>query len=126
MARDLKIYRCSVCGNIVSVLHVGGGELTCCGQAMKRLTPGENDTAAKEKHIPVVEVNGDRVSVTVGSVLHPMTLEHLIQWIAVVTDKEVYTKFLTADDTPTASFIVPEGTSFDTYEYCNLHGLWKV
>lgn len=27
-----QIYRCSVCGNIVEVLHVGGGTLICCGK----------------------------------------------------------------------------------------------
>ena len=30
----LQIYKCSVCGNIVEVLHVGGGELVCCGKPM--------------------------------------------------------------------------------------------
>lgn len=127
MAREFKVYRCPICGNIVTVMNDGGGELVCCGQPMKLLAAGENDTAAKEKHIPVVTANGAAVDVAVGSVAHPMTPEHYIQWIAVVTDSEVYTRYLTPSDAPKASFTIPEGTKgYDVYEYCNLHGLWKA
>ncbi len=128
MSRLFSVYKCSVCGNMVVVLHVGGGTLVCCGQPMKLLAAGENDTAAKEKHIPVVTVNGSEIEVAVGSVPHPMTPEHFIQWIAVVTESEVYTKFLTPADAPKAVFTLPTGTAaeFEVYEYCNLHGLWKA
>ncbi|MCK4446428.1 MAG: desulfoferrodoxin FeS4 iron-binding domain-containing protein, partial [Candidatus Marinimicrobia bacterium] len=30
-----QVYKCEICGNIVEVLHVGGGKLVCCGQPMK-------------------------------------------------------------------------------------------
>jgi len=30
-----EVYRCSVCGNVVEVKEVGGGELVCCGQPME-------------------------------------------------------------------------------------------
>ena len=29
-------YRCSVCGNEVTVTKVGGGQLVCCGQPMEK------------------------------------------------------------------------------------------
>lgn len=29
-----EVYRCEVCGNVVKVIEVGGGELVCCGQPM--------------------------------------------------------------------------------------------
>jgi desulfoferrodoxin-like iron-binding protein len=29
-----EVYRCEVCGNVVEVKKVGGGELVCCGQPM--------------------------------------------------------------------------------------------
>ncbi len=29
-----EVYRCGVCGNVVEVQEVGGGELVCCGQPM--------------------------------------------------------------------------------------------
>ena len=127
MSRVFSVFKCSVCGNMVVVMHNGGGTLVCCGQPMKLLTAGENDTAAKEKHIPVVTVNDSAIEIVVGSVAHPMTPEHFIQWIAVVTDSEVFTKFLTPEDAPKASFTLPAGTTdFEVYEYCNLHGLWKA
>jgi len=127
MVREFKVYRCPVCGNIVTLLHTGGGTLVCCGQPMKLLVAGENDTASKEKHIPVVTLNGTKVEAAVGIVAHPMTPEHYIQWIALVTDSEVYTKFLTPDDAPAAVFVIPDGkTDFEVYEYCNLHGLFKA
>ena len=33
-----EIYRCSICGNEVSVLIAGGGTLCCCGQDMQKVT----------------------------------------------------------------------------------------
>ncbi len=127
MARDFKVYKCPHCGNIVTVMNYGGGTLVCCGDPMILLVAGEQDTAAKEKHIPVVTASGSVIDVAVGSVPHPMTAEHYIQWIAVVTDTQVYTQYLTSADAPKASFTLPEGTAdFEVYEYCNLHGLWKA
>jgi superoxide reductase len=127
MAREFKVFKCPYCGNIITVMNDGGGELVCCGKPMLLLVAGENDTAAKEKHIPVVTVLGEVIEVAVGSVAHPMTPEHYIQWIAVVTDSEVYTKYLTPADAPKAVFALPVGTTdFAVYEYCNLHGLWKA
>jgi superoxide reductase len=124
--RKLKVFRCAICGNIVTLLHEGGGELVCCGQPMNLLTAGENDTAAKEKHVPVFSVIGDSVTVDVGNVPHPMTEEHYIQFVILVTDTGVFTEFLQPGQAPKAFFTVPEGETFEVFEYCNLHGLWKA
>jgi len=127
MARDFKVYKCPHCGNIVTLLHAGGGTLVCCGEPMKLLVAGENDTAAKEKHVPVVTVDAGQVVVKVGEVPHPMTAEHLIQWVALVTDTQVYFAYLAPGEEPSAVFTVDvTGKSFEVYEYCNLHGLWKA
>ena len=32
-----EVYKCSVCGNVVEVKKVGGGELVCCGKPMDRI-----------------------------------------------------------------------------------------
>ena len=112
---------------MVTLLHEGGGELVCCGNPMKLLTAGENDTAAKEKHIPVVKVENGIIEVEVGSVAHPMTPEHYIQFIALVTDSATFIQYLTPEDAPKATFTftaIPE--NIEVYEYCNLHGLWKA
>jgi desulfoferrodoxin-like iron-binding protein len=34
-----QVFECEICGNVVEVKAVGGGELVCCGQKMK-LTKG--------------------------------------------------------------------------------------
>lgn len=126
MARNLIVYKCPICGNIVTLLHVGGGELVCCGQPMKLLVVGENDTASREKHIPVVSETAGKVTVTVGSVAHPMLPEHFIEFIILVSDTGVFVEFLQPGEEPKAVFSVAEGSSFDVYEYCNVHGLWKA
>ncbi len=121
---SVKFYRCKECGNIVELIHNGGGELVCCGEPMVELKANTTD-AATEKHVPVVEKNGDNMVVKVGSVAHPMTEEHYIQWIAAVTDSGIYRKALKPGDKPEVSFCCL-GKVIAFYEYCNLHGLWKV
>lgn len=121
---SVKFYRCKKCGNIVELIHDGGGDLVCCGDPMVELKANTTD-AATEKHVPVVEKDGDKMVVKVGSVAHPMTEEHYIQWIAAVTDKGIYRKNLKPGEKPEVSFCCL-GTVKAFFEYCNLHGLWKV
>ncbi len=118
-----QVYRCGVCGNMVEVVAVGGGTLVCCGQPMNLQEENTTD-GATEKHVPVVEKNGT-VKVTVGSVLHPMTEAHYIQWIEVVTASKVLRKYLKPGEEPVAVFTVDEPV-LKVREYCNLHGLWAV
>jgi len=80
--------------------------------------------AAVEKHVPVVEKIEGGYRVTVGSVLHPMTVEHHIEWIEVHTKDRVYRKFLSIDEQPVAEFQIKEELIY-AREYCNLHGLWR-
>ena len=102
----------------------GTDEIFCNGAPMKQLTANTTD-AAQEKHGPVVEVDGKKVSVKVGSVAHPMTDAHLIQWIYLQTKKGGQYKILTPNDSATATFIVADDDEpIAAYEYCNLHGLW--
>lgn len=123
MTKVLQVYKCMVCGNIVEVLYSGGGTLVCCNQPMKLMEENTVD-AALEKHVPVVERIDDQVHVKVGSVTHPMTEEHYIQWIEVITEDKVYRKDLKPGDIPEAIFHI-DGDIISVREYCNLHGLWK-
>ena len=75
-----KFYICKHCGNIVAMIRNKGVPIYCCGEEMLELTPGTTE-ASGEKHIPVYEVAGNTVHVTVGAVEHPMTQEHYIEWI---------------------------------------------
>jgi superoxide reductase len=124
MAERLEIYKCEACGNIVEVLHGGGGELVCCGEPMKLMTENTVD-AAKEKHVPVIEKVDGGIKVSVGSVAHPMEEKHWIEWIELVADGKAYRQFLNPGDAPEAVFKV-EAAQISAREYCNLHGLWKA
>ncbi|HBU70520.1 MAG TPA: desulfoferrodoxin [Elusimicrobia bacterium] len=119
----LEVYKCSVCGNMVEVIFVGGGELVCCGKPMILQVENTVD-ASKEKHVPVLEKVRCGYKVTVGSVAHPMEDKHYIQWIELIVDGNACRKFLKPGDKPEAEFCV-EGTQVTAREYCNLHGLWK-
>lgn len=117
----LEVYKCNVCGNIVEVLFVGGGELVCCGQPMDLLAEKTVD-AGNEKHVPVMEKTDSRVKVRVGSVEHPMEDSHYIQWIEVIAGEQVSRKFLMPGMKPEAEFEVTGEVK--AREYCNIHGLW--
>jgi superoxide reductase len=122
--KDLnEIYKCSVCGNMVETVHVGGGELVCCGKPMMLLEANTTD-AAQEKHVPVVEKTDKGFKVKVGSVPHPMVAEHYIEWIELVADGRSYRKFLRPGEPPEAEFCI-KAEKVTAREYCNLHGLWK-
>lgn len=117
-----KLYKCELCGNVVELVVAGGGKLVCCGKEMT-LLPEQTDES-NEKHVPVIEVSGEKVKVTVGSIKHPMEEKHFIQFIELIADDKVYRKDLKPGDEPVAEFSV-KATSLTARDYCNLHGLWK-
>jgi len=126
MSCEKKFYKCSVCGNLVEVVNFGGGTLVCCGQDMDLLVPNTVD-AAVEKHVPVIAIENGKVNVKVGSVTHPMTAEHYIQWICLCSDTRTVFRYLKPGDAPEASFCYDDpAEKFTVYEYCNLHGLWSA
>lgn len=122
---EQKFYKCAHCGKIIAVVKETGVPVMCCGQKMDELVPNTTD-AAQEKHVPVIEVKGNLVTVTVGSVLHPMQLEHYIEWISLHTKQGNQRKELKPGDAPKAEFALVDGDEVEAaYAYCNLHGLWK-
>ncbi len=123
---SVKIFKCMHCGNIIEMVEDKGVPVVCCGEKMTELVPGTSDGAA-EKHVPVVTVSGNKVTVNVGSDAHPMTDEHLISWIILETENSCQRKHLSSADAPEASFMLADGEkAIAAYEYCNLHGLWKA
>jgi len=125
MTEMMQIYKCDICGNIVEILHTGKGELVCCGQPMVHKVVNTVD-ASREKHVPVIEVLGDSVKVSVGSVLHPMEEKHYIEWIELIVDGKSFRKFLKPGELPVAEFCAPGGSKIEAREYCNLHGAWNA
>jgi superoxide reductase len=118
-----EIYKCSVCGNMVATVHVGGGTLVCCGKEMELLKENNTDGAV-EKHVPVIEKIATGIKVKIGSVPHPMEESHYIEWIEAIIDGKSYRQFLKPGDAPEADFAV-DGENIIAREYCNLHGLWR-
>lgn len=120
----MKFYSCRHCGNIVAYVKDSGVRIVCCGEEMKELVPNTTDVAA-EKHVPVIKVKGQKVTVEVGSAAHPMSQEHYIQWIALTTRQGNQRKELEPGQEPQAEFMICEGDEVvAVYAYCNLHGLW--
>ena len=124
MAQKNEVYKCSICGNIVEILHAGGGELVCCGQPMNLMRENTVD-ASQEKHVPVITKIDGGYKVTVGSVAHPMEEKHFIEWIELIADGAVYRKALQPGDAPEAVFMAT-AAKVEARELCNLHGLWKA
>ena len=121
-----KFFKCAHCGQIITLVKATGVPVICCGEKMGELVPNTVD-AAKEKHVPVYEVKDGVVNVTVGSVEHPMTAEHCIEFIVLATKNGVQRKDLKPGDAPKAAFALVAGDEVEgVYAYCNLHGLWKA
>ena len=118
-----KFYICRHCGNIIGMVESSGVPVVCCGEKMEQLIPNTTE-AAGEKHVPVVTVEGNTVSVKVGSVEHPMSPEHFIQWIYLETEKGGQRKALKPGEAPEAKFVLEDDEPVGVYAYCNLHGLW--
>ncbi len=126
MCIEPKFYICKKCGNLVGMIHASGVPMICCGEEMTALVANTSD-GAKEKHVPVISVNGTSVTVKVGSVDHPMLPEHFIQWIYLETTKGGQRKCLKPGDKPELTFsLAGDEKAVAAYEYCNLHGLWKA
>lgn len=123
MTKLNQIYRCNICGNIVEVVHAGGGTLVCCGQEMKQMEENSVD-AAREKHVPVLEKTTQGFKVRVGEIAHPMEEAHYIEWIEIIVDGRFCRKYLKSGEEPEADFCAI-GETIEARTYCNLHGLWK-
>lgn len=119
-----ELYKCLLCGNVVEIINVGGGQLICCGEPM-RLVKENTIDAAQEKHVPVIEIVKNKVTVVVGTVSHPMEEKHYIQDIELLKDgKVIASATLYPGAKPEAVFTVPEPIKLTARAYCNLHGLW--
>ena len=123
--KELVIYRCDICGNLICMMENSGVIPECCGTGMTRISANTED-AAVEKHIPVVSRSGANVRILVGDIPHPMTDSHYITHIIMLTDRGAYVRCLKSGDAPEAKFTIhPEEEVINVYSLCNIHGLWK-
>ena len=123
MTQKNQIYKCSICGNIVEIVHEGATSLVCCGKPMDLQEENTVD-AALEKHVPVIERTANGIKIKVGAVPHPMEEAHYIEWIEIIAGDEIERKFLKPGDAPEAEFNF-DNENLIARAYCNLHGLWQ-
>ena len=124
MIKKKAVYKCEICGNVVESVWDGKVPVHCCGKAMTELVANTVD-ASKEKHVPVIEKDGNKVTVKIGSVAHPMTNEHYILFIEVVDGDYVYRRDLKLGDAAEATFTV-QSEKVIARAFCNLHGFWQA
>ena len=102
---ELKLFVCKHCGNVGGKVVDKGVPVMCCVQRL------------------AIKRDGDKVTITVGSVVHPMLEEHSITMIAAVSGDTVTVRFPKPGDEPTLTVDSKEPVT--AYEICNLHGYWK-
>ncbi|MFA4946350.1 MAG: desulfoferrodoxin [Candidatus Micrarchaeia archaeon] len=125
MAEKNGVYKCSVCGNVVSVIEAHQGELVCCGKPMEFLPEQTYLQEGREKHVPLVEVKGNQVTVRVGSTAHPMLDNHYLEFIQLIQGERILeTKRLYPGEAPEVSFTVKDARKLRARVLCNVHGLW--
>lgn len=124
MAKNLRTYKCNICGNVITMNRDdGGGQLTCCETKMNLLTINHDKNATGEKHIPILE-KIDEYNYTI-KIKHPMMKEHYIEYIEVLTgNNERLTFFLNPKDKPEIVFY-SKNKIISVRSYCNLHGIWE-
>jgi superoxide reductase len=125
MPEGQKFFVCGRCGNMIGFIDNRGASLTCCGEKMKELEPNTAE-ASIEKHLPVVTVSGDSLSIQVGSAPHPMESGHHIGFVYVETERGGQRKSLKVGEEPKLVFSFSNDKPVAAYAYCNLHGLWKT
>lgn len=127
MAEQDKFYKCEICGNLVSVVEAGPGELVCCEQKMHIMVEHNHDGEGHEKHVPVIEYTEGKVIVKVGSIPHPMEMNHYIEVIQLISPEGfIIGKRLKPHEKPEAEFLNPDNKqNFKARIVCNVHGVWK-
>ena len=122
----MKFIKCNNCDIILGSVNGDTTDVMCCGNRMQELLPNTVE-ASVEKHLPVVEVVGNNVNVLVGSVIHPMSEEHYISWVAIETEEGFQRKNLEHTSEPKLTFALTTTDKVKSvYAYCNLHGLWRT
>ncbi|MEG1621343.1 MAG: desulfoferrodoxin family protein [Oscillospiraceae bacterium] len=121
-----NFYYCEKCNVILEAIQGDKEDLTSSGMPFRKLTANTSE-GAREKHLPVVKKEGNKITVTIGDVIHPMAAEHHISWIYLKTEKGCQRVMLESTQQPVVEFLIADGdTAIAAYAYCNLHGFWKT
>ena len=118
-----KILKCDDCASVVQLLAKGDGKV--CSDHMFEF-PAQTEGEKSPKHKPVVEIDGNKVTVKVGEAAHPMDDDHYIQFVLVESNCEQYIKHFRPGDAPEATFTINCTEDMTVLAFCNLHGLWSA
>jgi superoxide reductase len=122
-----NVYKCDICGNVVTAIDSGVGVLVCCGQDMTLQIAHKKKDEGKEKHVPVIATLGNEVEVKVGSNPHPMEEGHYIVLIQLFKGKKFLAeKRLYPGKPAEAVFVVDDPEDLVAKAYCNVHWLWTT
>lgn len=109
-----KFYVCPICGNVIH--SAGNTVVSCCGVTLPALEPEEAD----DDHPVTLENVEDEQFVTVR---HPMTKQHFISFLALVTSDRIQLVKLYPEGNAQTRFQL-RGMGY-LYYYCNRHGLYR-
>jgi len=124
MSEINEIYKCNVCGNMAEMVHSGFSVMVCCNNPMELLEAIQKDEGG-QKHIPIINIEDNKVIVDVGEIPHPMEEEHWINFIELCVGDQIFRQQLKPGDKPSATFdVISKGEEVSSRIYCNLHGLW--
>lgn len=119
-----KFYKCDICGRIYDSNEARDARPTCCGEPthphMANL-----DSKMEESHIPHIKVSDSYIDITVGNENHPMTTNHSIEWISLVTDSGERKINLKGGSRAQARFPLNSSYLKSIFLFCSKHGLWK-
>jgi superoxide reductase len=120
-----SMFVCSNCGNVVEIVGGPEAQLMCCSCPMDVLEPKYQEEGAK-KHVPIIEEGGNGVTVRVGETEHPMTANHYVMRIELLTAEMAFRVELEPGDKPGATFPVAQEDIIELRSLCSEHGLWRA
>ncbi len=98
----------------------------CCGDTMQKLTAKDQTDKLALTHIPIVDIEKNKLIAKVGDTPHPMTEEHHLMWVFLETNLGGQMRYLGTNANTTVEFNLEKDESpIAIYSYCNLHDLYK-
>lgn len=98
----MNFYAVSPHSEVVTFLNNFGAPISSCGRRMRPLASGSGG-GSPEVHVPILSINGNEVTVHVGTQPHPMLSVHYIQWIVLECANSRQCRFLVPGQEPNLS-----------------------
>ena len=112
----MNFYAVSPHSEVVTFLNNFGAPISSCGRRMRPLASGSGG-GSPEVHVPILSINGNEVTVHVGTQPHPMLSVHYIQWIVLECANSRQCRFLVPGQEPKATFLLTDGDQVEAAIY---------